>query len=112
MYNRRYQCFHVILNLTEDMFTYFEKCQYTLDVFIHQSKTVDSVHYSISLQKLYGFKGKYLIYFERYLKNRHLIVSLDKNVIHNFFKIVTKLMPIKFADNTSNSSREFLKQWT
>ena len=61
--------------------TSFEKGQFTLGVFIHLSKSFDTVSHSILLHKLepYGIKGKCLNWFKRYLKNRKHFVSLGKN---------------------------------
>ena len=82
MYNRTYQyfkennmlfpnqfCFqinnltrHVILNLTNDRLTSFEKSQLTLGVFIDISKEFDAVNHSILLHRLElcGIIGKCL----------------------------------------------------
>ena len=53
---------HVILNLTNDRLTSFEKSQLTLGVFIDISKEFDAVNHSILLHRLElcGIIGKCL----------------------------------------------------
>ena len=53
---------NVILNLTNDRLTSFEKSQLTLGVFIDISKEFDAVNHSILLHRLelYGIIGKCL----------------------------------------------------
>ena len=77
----KYSTHHSILNLTDDILTSFEKCQFTLGVFIDLSKAFCTVNYSILLHKLElsEIKGKYLNWFKSYLKHSQQSVSHGKN---------------------------------
>ena len=83
-----------IVQLVDKIFDYFEKEQFTLEVFTDLSKPFDTVDHSIFLKKLkfYGITDKNLAWFESYLSNRKQYIQIGENSKTDF-KYVTCGIP-------------------
>ena len=63
---------HVITQLVDQIYKLFENNNYTASIFVHLSKTFDTVNHIILLKKLkiYGTTVANLTWFSSYLTNR------------------------------------------
>ena len=63
---------HVLLQLVDQIYEFFERNEYTIGGFIDLSKGFDTVDHIILLKKfeIYGISGTHLQWFRNYLSNR------------------------------------------
>ena len=72
---------HAIINLTESALEDLENGLKVGGVFLDVAKAFDTINHNILLRKLeyYGFRGKTLMWFESYIKNREYFVDIRKH---------------------------------
>ena len=67
---------HAILQLVNNIFSSFEREEYTLGIFIDLTKTFDTADHKILISRLwYGIKGKMLKWLKSYLNERKQSIS-------------------------------------
>ena len=78
-FQKGYSTDHVLLQLADQFYEYFERNEYTIGVLIDLSKAFDTVDYSILLKKLEicGISGMHLQWFRNYLSNRKQYIQID-----------------------------------
>ena len=118
---------HAILQLVNNIFSSFEREEYTLGIFIDLTKTFDTADHKILISKLwYGIKGKMLKWLKSYLNERKQSISYS-NVgktsmysiicgvpqgsilgpllfliyVNDLHKASSILKPVMFADDTN-----------